>query len=286
MKLGVCAVCTGIVFACFALVAFGTAQAANPVVLPAKKPIRVHVRIEAPDRTLFNGVVATVPRGFTTQAVPGTSCDGLTVRAFVPQSPSPLTALNDALTAAGSGFWSDPAAFTWGDQVVGTRGMRPGVKLFSYGPEVCRIGRYVADPATGAGWRVKVNNAGGGAGAATLPTAQIGAGASVLWYWSDPSVQRTLDLKLPARVVAGKQFNGHVDAWDNATDQLVSAALVKVQSAGRTVQSNAGGDFTMRLGVPGIYVIGTGAAGAARGSDVICVYRRGGGGCGTGARRR
>lgn len=286
MKLGVCAACAGIVCACFALVAFDSAQAASPVALPAQKPIRVHVRIEAPDRTLFNGVIATSAKGFTTASVPGTACDGLTVRAFAPQTPSPVTALNDALAKARTGFWSDPAAFTYGGQRVGSRGLGRGVKPFSFGPEVCRIGRYVADPATGAGWRVKVNNRSGGPGAGALATAPIGAGASVLWYWSDPSTTRTFDLKLPTRVIAGKRFAGHVDAWDNATDQLVAATRVQITSPGGDARSGAGGDFTMRLRAPGTYVIGGGAFGAARGSDVICVYERGSGGCGTGKYRR
>lgn len=281
MRFGVCAACAGVVAAFFALVAFGSAQAANPVVLPAQQPIRVHVRIEGPDRTLFNGVVSTTAKAFSTVPVPGTACDEFTVRAFSPQAPSPLTALNDALTVASTGFWSDPAAFTWGDQKVGSRGLQPGVKPFSYGPELCRVGRYVTGAA--GGWQLKVNNTNGGG---VSPTGAIGNGASVLWYWADPITSRTFDLKLPTRAMAGKQFSGHVDAWENSTNQRVDAVRVKIAASGKSVLSGPGGDFKMKLNSPGKYVIGTAAPGAARGSDVICIYKRGSGECGTRKRRR
>jgi hypothetical protein len=243
--------------------------------------IRVHVRVEAPDRTLFNGVVTTSAKGFTTEPVPGTACDGLTVRTLSPATPSPITALDAALTVASRGFWSDPAAFSWGGQQVGTRGLPANVKPFSFGPELCRIGRWVSNPATGAGWKLKVGNRGGGPAGPISPTAPIGHGASVLWYWSEPTTTRTLDLQLPSRTIARRAVVGRVRAWSNATDQPVAAELVKVGGPRRMVRVRADGSFSLRIDSPGLYVIGASATGAARGSDVICVYRRRSGECGT-----
>jgi hypothetical protein len=287
MKLGMAAACVGIAFAFFALVAFSSAQAAERATASQRPAsIRVHVRIEGPDRTLFNGVVATRPASFTTQPVAGTACDSLSVRSFAPTAPSPVTALNDALAVASVGFWSDPTAFTYGDQVVGTRGLAPGVKPFSYGPEVCRIGRYVNDDARGAGWRLKINNVNAFPSGAVSPTSQIGHGATVVWYWSEPDTKRTLDIKLPQRAIVGKRVNGHVDAWDNATNRRVDAKNVAVGGPTGMIKAATGGDFSLRLRSPGLHVISTAASGSARGSDVICIYKRRSGECNTRLRRR
>lgn len=274
-------ICALAASALLALIGVVPAQADAATLKPGQ--IRVSVRIEAPDRTLFNGVVTTSAKAFSTEAVPGTPCDGLSVRSFAPTGPSPLTALNDALTQATKGFWSDAAVFNYGSQTVGSQGLKPGVKAFSFGPELCRIGRYVANPATGTGWKLKVNNRSGAGAGGISPTAPIGNGASVLWYFGDASVTRSFDLKLPSRVIAGKLFKGSVSAFINATDQQVAAKNVSI-GGNSSVKAGSNGVFKMRLRAPGTYVISSGAASTVRGSDVICVYKRGSGDCGT--RRR
>ncbi len=282
MRIGSLTLCAAALIGCLAVAGSASARAGST----GGEAIRVHVRVEAPDRTLFNGVVTTSAKGFITEPVPGTACDGLTVQVFAPTAPSPITALDAALTVASRGFWSDPSALSWGTQRVGTRGLPTGVKPFSFGPELCRIGRWVANPATGAGWKLKVGNRGGAAAGPISPTASIGHGASVLWYWSEPSTKRTLDLQLPTRTIAGRQVVGRVQAWDNATDRTVAAELVKVGGPRRMVRVRPDGSFNLRIDSPGLYVIGAAATGAVRGSDVICVYSRRSGDCGTRLRRR
>ncbi|MBJ7347755.1 MAG: hypothetical protein JHC87_04185 [Thermoleophilaceae bacterium] len=273
-------------FAAFACAMVVVAIAGTALAASAQASTRVHVRIETPDATIFNGAVDTGPGGFSTLPVAGTACEGVGVRSFAATQPSAVTALRDAIKATGSGFWNNAALFNYGLSKQDTKGISVTHQRFSYGPELCRVGRFVANKAGGAGWRLKINNRSGAMGGPVTPNTAIGPGAQVLWYYSDPSITRTSDLQLPTKAPVGKTITGRVSVYDNATDLPVAADLLQLAGANLKVKPGVNGNFTLKFASAGTYVIGAGTASSVRGSDVICVYERGSGDCGTRKRHR
>jgi hypothetical protein len=97
------------------------------------------------------------------------------------------------------------------------------------------------------GWRYKVGNRAGAAGAAD-PSGALGAGAKVLWFWCQSvagGCQRTLEARAPASVTAGRPLSVRVLGYDNVGHgEAMSGARVSI--AGSSAVTGSSGRVTLR----------------------------------------
>lgn len=222
-----------------------TAMAALAVSVLAADVARattVHLRVETPTETLFNGSVNTGPRTVAAEDVPGSNanfCDSDGAADANATSPSPNTAVADSGLS------------------YGTSGLR-----YSFGTAMCRIGAY-GTTATES-WTVKINNKMDGYSVSGDTT--VVDGDKVLWYFGPWSISSSLDLVLPAKVGVGQQVTGRVDAYDNGTDLQSPAAGAQVTGGGASATAGADGLFSISFATPGRYLVSATKADAVRAS--------------------
>lgn len=230
------------------LLSLAAAAALLALTAATASAVNVHLRVEAPDETLFNGWVNTGPR--TVQTVGG-NCTGAVSDVAVTGATT-VTALTDWLASAAAPVPEFMTAYG--------------------GTYVCRIGAYAENYPNGS-WLLKINNLD-----SPPPAGYVTAGDGlnenddVLVYFSANDPNASLDLRLPEAARPGESVTGYVDAWTNFSGDVRSAAKnAVVFGGGASAATDAEGKFTIAFAAAGRYLVSATKAGAVRGSAWIAI---------------
>ncbi len=225
----------------------------------ASGPVPVQLRVETPSETLFNGAQSTSAR---------TGARGVNL---TPSPPDP----NSCTHAYDPNTWGyvkqdipNATALTAAADFADAEGLDHIVKDFGWGHLLCGIGALLGDDDDF--WLVKINNkTQTSSGGFITADTEVQPGDEVLWYFTNPSVTHTLDLKLPSQVFVGEYTSGSVTKYSNNTDAATPARGASVAGGGASGVTDVNGKVRLKFGEPGSYLVSAAVNGATRGSDVI-----------------
>ncbi|MFY9488174.1 MAG: hypothetical protein WAP35_05705 [Solirubrobacterales bacterium] len=209
----------------------------------------VNLRIEAPDKTLFNGPVS---------AGPGTVAGGVDT----PECRANAQGVN----------YSKATVLTAIQTALGAGGYRTSGTHYSFGTLICSLGGHAVTPVDY--WFVKNNNSGHPQPAGYVSgDTELENGDDVLVYFqiAAANITKTLDIKLPANAQPGQTVTGSVAAYDNDTDAKSPAAGATVAADGAVATTDAQGEFKIALPKPGKQLVTAEAAHAIRASTNITI---------------
>jgi hypothetical protein len=209
----------------------------------------VHLRVEAPTETLYNGSVNTGPRTVAGGVdTPACRANG---QGHAYPSANPLTAIQDAF---------------------GVGGYKTSGTYYSFGTLLCSVGG--VSGTFNDYWFFKINNNAHPqpAGYASGET-ELNDGDDVVAYFdlAAEANTHTLDLKIPPTASPGQTVTGTVNAYDNSTDEKTTPAGVAVIGDSVSATTNSNGQFTFAIPKSGKFLLGATLAHAIRASAWISI---------------